>query len=416
MRERAVALGAHGEAELKAVVFLAVLLAVAARLAAQLLLGFYQHPEVWEEGEIAARLAAGGPYVYEQNGAPSYALRAPAYAFALAAAYVIFGTSPLVAGAFQALLGGVLAAAVFAIGMRVGGPAVTVIAALGVATHPGLLVYSAKIHQLSLDALLAAVGALLLLRVATTGVGDGARFGALLGLAALTRPTFLPFLLLGGLLAAVRLRLRRLAPVLAAVAVSVAIVAPWLAHNALTAGSLTLSTDTGYLLWIGNNPMASGTTVTADGRAILDAAPEMSERVWGRPEAEQDRLFREAALQYMAEDTWRTLRDYATKAFYFWWFSPQTGTFYPPAWLTAYHLYYALTLVSAILGAILLARSGGFFQLAIIAGGPLLVSLSQSIFYVDGRHRWGVESLLLVLSAAAIVGLSTQLVRRLGRH
>ncbi len=36
----------------------------------------------------------------------------------------------------------------------------------------------------------------------------------------------------------------------------------------------------------------------------------------------------------------------------------------------------------------------------LLIGFPVSVSLLQSMYYVEGRHRWGVEPVLLLLAAA----------------
>lgn len=392
------------------------LVAFLLRLATQMLLGFYVAPEVWEEGEIARRLVDGRGYVFELNGAPSYAFRAPAYAFALAGAYLVFGNSILVAGIFQASLGAALAASVYLIGRSLGGRGVAVLAGLGTAAHPALLVYAAKVHQLNLDVLVAALGTLLILRGLERVTAPGlVVFGAVCGIAILSRPTFVPFLVVGGGAVLVRRSprpvdgLRRAATV---GVVAAALVGPWLAHNYVATGSWTLTTTTGYTLWIGNNPVATGTTITADGRAVIDAAPAMRDLVWGRPETEQDRIFRDAAIRYMTDDLPRTAAAFARKLFYFWWFSSQTGSLYPERWRLAYTLYYAALAVTAVVGANWLARAGGARQLTVLMAAFVTVSLAQSVFYVDGRHRWAVEPLMLVLSAIIVWELLRRLVRK----
>jgi hypothetical protein len=37
------------------------------------------------------------------------------------------------------------------------------------------------------------------------------------------------------------------------------------------------------------------------------------------------------------------------------------------------------------------------------------ISVFQSLFYVDGRHRWGVEPVFLIIAAAGILSLSGKL-------
>lgn len=378
--------------------------AAAARLGAQLALGFYDTPETWEEGIIAQNLVGGRGYVYESMGTLQHAFRAPAYAFLLAAAYVAFGTAPLTAGLLHAVLGVAIAVAVYAVGRRVGGQAIGTVSGLLAATHPGLVAYSAKVHQLNLDALLMALAVLLAFRLRDGSRFDAAALGAVGGVALLSRPTMLPFVLLAALptieSATWATRFRRFA-IVAAVIGTIGL--PWVVRNQFVVGSPTLTTGTGITLWIGNNAAATGSTTTADGRPILDLVPEMRDAVWGQSEVQQDRLFTEAAVRYMAEDPGRTVRSVSQRFALFWSFGPSTGASYPRWWLVAYQVYYWPLVLLAALGVASLLQRRDRAAAILLVLAPLSVALAQSIFYVDTRHRWVVEPIILVLSGLGVV-------------
>lgn len=392
-------------------------LAIAARVAVQLAAGFYEAPETWEEGEIALRLVRGDGYSYEINGTTAHALRGPTYAFMLAGAYVLFGATPVVAGLLQALLGGALAVVCYALARRWAGMLSAALAGTAVALYPPLLVYASKIHQLNLDVLLVAFVVLLLVRAdAQSGTRGGALLGLVAGMATLSRATFAPLFGIPATILVVRAGrsgLRYGATVLLAAAV---VTTPWALRNQLTLGEATLSTTTGYLLWIGNNPQATGSTLTTDGRPILEAAPTVRNRIWGLDEQEQDRIFMGLALAYMTEDIPRTAAGFARKLWSFWWFGPTAGASYPRAWLTLYMFGYTAVLVAAAAGTIWALRQRDRWPLIVVTSALISVSLLQSIFYVDGRHRWAVEPLLLVLAAIGVAKFARRWARgRFGR-
>ena len=63
-----------------------------------------------------------------------------------------------------------------------------------------------------------------------------------------------------------------------------------------------------------------------------------------------------------------------------------------------------------------LVRSGGPpLMLALLVGAFLLVLSSfQSLYYVEGRHRWGVEAMIVAFSGGGVAALlSRRLERRL---
>jgi hypothetical protein len=229
-------------------------------------------------------------------------------------------------------------------------------------------------------------------------------FGLVLATAALERPSFVPFGLLGMtsllIVSAPRaIVLRGL--VLTIVILSLASTA-WVARNAVLIGTPTFRTTFGEILWRGNNPVASGGALTVGGRPILDAAPEVLALVWGRPETEQNAIFTRLAIEYMASSPVRTAQFTAKKLGHFWWFGPTVGARYPVAWARIYAVYYVVLLGLAALGAVALARARRHWEISMIALVFLTVSGIQSIFYVEGRHRWEIEGLLLILAALPV--------------
>jgi len=144
---------------------------------------------------------------------------------------------------------------------------------------------------------------------------------------------------------------------------------------------------------------------------MLAMDPDIVARVQGKDEREQDRVFRDAAVAYVMEDPFRAARAYGGRLIAFWWFSPTVGLEYPTVWLPLYAAYWVLALATASVGGIVLWRGRRRIELFALLGVPIVVGLMQAIFYVEGRHRWGVEALILVLSAVGIVWT----VRRMAR-
>src|SRR5262249_23206559 len=90
---------------------------------------------------------------------------------------------------------------------------------------------------------------------------------------------------------------------------------------------------------------------------------------------------------------------------YFWWLSPQMGLLYPPAWLTAYEFYAVVVYAFAIVGVMAILREGSPEERNLLGTLPavsLTLALVQSFAYVEGRHRWGIEPLLLLLTARGL--------------
>jgi 4-amino-4-deoxy-L-arabinose transferase-like glycosyltransferase len=379
-------------------------LALLARLAGQVLLNAYAAPRTWEYEVIANNLLAGRGYTYQLDGATYIASQSsPLYIFLVAGVYLLTGHSQAVLLVLQALLGALTATLAVWLARRVGSLAAGWWAGLLVALDPGLVVYAAELHSLTLDAL-AFMG--LVCGVCCLpwrpAVRHLALLGLLFGLATLTRSTalvVLPFALAW----LVRYRGLRLVSGQAAALVGVALLvcAPWSIRNSVLLGQPVLvSSEASEWLWRGNNLAATGSSYTLDGRRMLDAAPAAFQaRIYAASEAERVRLYRDAALTFMRDHSSDAAGLYLRKLKAFWWSSDTTGLLYPPAWLTGYYLWSFCILTSAVLGAGLFWRRP---ETALVLAFLLVSALTQSLFYVEGRHRLAVEPLILVLGALVL--------------
>jgi hypothetical protein len=237
-----------------------------------------------------------------------------------------------------------------------------------------------------------------------------AGLGGLVGLAALTRTTVLSFIPVV-LLWTVRTRGMPLISVSAAALVLTAAVVygPWPLRNSILLGQFVPgSSESTEWLWRGTNPLATGSSWTADGHTMLEVAPPaFRAQIAAASEAERIGLYRDAAMQFIGEHPADALRLYVVKLLGFWWGSSSTGLLYPPAWTLLYEAWYAAVLALAALGIVRGWKvRAAQPTIALIVISLVLVSASQAIFYVEGRHRLAVEPLLLVLSGAGLASLA----------
>src|SRR5258708_16664680 len=91
-------------------------------------------------------------------------------------------------------------------------------------------------------------------------------------------------------------------------------VSPWLVRSFQLTGSVTLSTQTGFFLWLGNNPYTFSyypeESIDRSQRAALEALgpQERAElEALGANEAAEDQWFRQKGLEYIREHPWRAL-------------------------------------------------------------------------------------------------------------
>jgi hypothetical protein len=144
-----------------------------------------------------------------------------------------------------------------------------------------------------------------------------------------------------------------------------------------------------------------------DRQPILEVAPEpFKQAIFAADELQRYDLFEEAALEYIAADPVGFVQRTMTKFGYFWWFAPETGLLYEPLWLEVYRVLYGAALLLAVPGVWFAFRSARQSQRAatlLVLLFVLEIAAAQSLFYVEGRHRWLVEPLLLLYSARGLL-------------
>ena len=70
-------------------------------------------------------------------------------------------------------------------------------------------------------------------------------------------------------------------------------------------------------------------------------------------------------------------------------------------------IYYFVIIFSALIGFYAIWRGGGLARQHLILIGVFLFALAllQSLYYVEGRHRWAVEPILIAISGAGVAKL-----------
>jgi 4-amino-4-deoxy-L-arabinose transferase-like glycosyltransferase len=296
-------------------------------------------------------------------------------------------------------------------------------AGLLVALHPGLVIYSAtKAHPLTFDALFFAFALLQALRIAERPtLRRFVLFGLIVGLGTLSRGTIVIFLPIASLwLLAITPKRKwpnAIRNLIVAGLCAAAIIAPWTIRNSILHHQFVfLLTTDAEDFWRGNNPNATGGSHVDSSTLVIDKlSPQEQSEMRKQPnEIAQANWFARKSREFIREHPLSFLRLFVTKLYQFWWFAPQTGIEYPSGWRNLYLLYYVLALFLAIVGVWRTLRVGppaSHFALLIIAFLAAL-SILQSLYYVEGRHRWGIEAMLLALSGVGSATLIERIRRR----
>jgi hypothetical protein len=361
--------------------------------------------EVFEYETLSLNIVGGLGYIIPRFGHAALAFGdGNLYSFLAATVYLVAGHQPLVLAVVQAIIASLAPPVIFAIGARVFGWPAAALGAFLAALHPGLLAYTWKLHPLGLDVLLLALTVLWVMRMSAS-VRWGLMAGLTLGVTLMSRPTFF-------VAGAAALGFRWLsarhhwAPTLAALGLALVVALPWTARNWALLGRPMFISSSIEDVWKGNNPIASGSSYMPNGLDVFSAAPaELRVRFTQSSELALNEVFTQEVTAFVSQHPGDFLALTARKFAYFWWASPQMGLLYPPMWLFVYQGYALVIFGFAFVSVMTILRCGSADErglLGLLAAISLTLAIIHALAYVEGRHRWGIEPLLLLLTAHGI--------------
>lgn len=257
---------------------------------------------------VATRIARGDGYTWAwPDGVVTYAAHYPVgYPALMGASYAILGAVPRSAMLLNALLGSLLVLGVHAVALRVSSFGRARLAALSVALHPTLVLYTAAImtEAVAASVLVLLTAFALFVRERAKGTLWRAPLGLGGALLVFIRPQLLPLLpLLGAVAVAVpsgasraRELLLRTRGAVEVLLLAVVCCLPWTARNcAKMDGCVFVSANGGWNLLIGTLPEGKGSFAPIAGPSV----PPECRNVFG--EAGKDRCFGHAGMKRIQE-------------------------------------------------------------------------------------------------------------------
>jgi 4-amino-4-deoxy-L-arabinose transferase-like glycosyltransferase len=366
----------------------------------------YAHPEIWEFETIANHLLAGKGYSvrFLNNNYKSFAT--PLFGFLCAGIYAVTNHSFFAVLLIQSLFSIGLALTVFKIATIVFNPRVGLLATVLVAFHPGFLYYDVfNLLPLSIDSfLIAAITFLLLKNKERPTLKSMSLIGSLIGIAVLSRGitgVLLPLVIIYFVFVRSAHRIYRLKIIACVLCGTFLVLAPWLIRNYIVHKQFVLIASTsGENFWRGNNLYATGTSYDQKQTEIFELWPQtFKEKVLAMNELQQQQFFEREALSFIRANPGIAASLYAKKVYYFWWFSPQSGTIYPKNYMAVYRVYYIVIVSFFIVGlifALAFSNRDVLKSSLILICFSICICLGQSLFYVEGRHRWLIEPLMII--------------------
>lgn len=396
--------------------------ALGSRVLFAVLLGAAGKPELWEYDIIAANIVAGNGHVYERSGFVYAAYSPPLWSYVLAGLLRLFGSARAAIQAIQGLccLGAALICGSLARRIT-GDERAGLLTGILVALQPSLVYYSVmKSDPLPLNALLLS---LIAVSAATLTARPSDRraiaFGLLVGLGVLSRGTPIVAVPVVAIALLARWDRAALRPIAAVTLAFVLCTAPWLVRNALIMGSPIITSTTGENFWRGNHEGAGGGVKDLNGGAITRlvptnaALPDSIRTVLAKgTEADRHRIFMSEAWRFIRTEPLAAMGLFATKMRIFWWRIDSDPRDYPRAASIAYEVIYRSELALSLFGVFVLFRarnaastSPDRWAAGLTLGLIVAVSVLQCAFYVQGRHRFLIEPLLLIFTAIGLTAL-----------
>lgn len=386
-------------------------------IVASVLLIAHHGPEVYEYEEIAINLLTNHTFMCHRLGAECYSLVPPLYPMLTAVVYLLFNYSHLAMLLVQMLLMSLVCVFACKIAKEVFDKYAGIICAVLCIFHPGLIIYSVtKLHEFSLVACLFTALLLIILKFNENMTYKNIFIISLfMGLSILTRASivlFIPLFLIWlylyrkDVFKSTKEYLLKSFFIIFTIAL---ILSPWIARNYHIQHKLIFMQFPSVDLWVGNNINATGGNYLNDGRMVLKSMPkDFVDSIYKANESNKDMIFEDAAYKFIKSHPYKFISLFFKKMYYFWWFSPQIGIKYSYLALICYKIWYSTALFFAIWGVIFVL-AGKDYKLKKKAYLLLLfflaISVMQSLFYVEGRHRLSIEPILLIFSANGIFSI-----------
>ena len=222
----------------------------------------------------------------------------------------------------------------------------------------------------------------------------------------------LPFVILGVQLLGVRKTMLNLVVVFSVTAL---IVSPWLMRGYRLYGRATMAPMLSEVLWKGSLYGGDGSNYLLDGRTYNSVLSQgENEFLQGKPITVQNEFFRKKYVELRREDPQHVVAMYLMKLKNFWLYHKNIGIEYGDriqSFLITYKLYVYFILVLN-LGAVFLFN----YKPLVLLSYPIGLSLVQSIFCVETRHRMITEPFLLFFGILTVLVLWERTIHKSNRQ
>ena len=397
----------------KKIIMLLVVFSILVKLVFLFGSGAYHNPQTFEYEEMAQNMLDGKGLYYSNLGIKYYGGIGPGFPLMCYGVYKLFGHNPLYIIFIQIVVTSLLIIPVALIARRIFDEKTAVLAGFLVGLHPALIVYAAcKVHKMNIYSFLFILLAYLFLRLKEDPrLSRFIILGIVAGITMLVRVTGVVFIFFG-LIWFYWVSRERAGYKIKAIALFLLIffltLIPWQIRNYAVFGKpVLLRTNQWGALWYGNIPGSKGCLYGEDGSVNVDnITATLPPEFFKMDEIKQNDYLKALTIGYFREDPGAFITRIIKKVYYFWYFSPYQGSLYPKLWMRLYKIYYLFILTPAIFSIIysfLFLKKGNKQEMALILALFLGLTMVHSLYFVEARHRWTIEPLLLIFTANGLL-------------
>lgn len=376
---------------------------------------FSAHIQVWEVHEIALNLLCTGKFRYLHDGVWNYNYQFPIYPCALYILYVVFGNSAIAAVLFNIFLFGItcwLAFSVFIKWLRQANidseraNKIVFFSILLLQLHPLIAYYTViQVHPFVMDLFFSLLVLFFMQRfLENRSKAQLLIFGLVFSLALLNRPTLIA--LAAPLLFSISFNLKKIFTYAVFVLLLSVFPIAWLIRNYVVTKEISMNSSLAQNLWIGTLEGSEGTATFGDGRTFYDAMTKDEQLAYSKMNISQrSSFFSEKYKERLREQPLSVVKMFFVKGKNFWFFRKAIGDNYPEkvqSYIIFYKILYLIVLLGSLASVLYLRRSW-----IVIFSYPLMLSILQSLVYVETRHRLLIEPMLIFLCMVFVISKTT---------
>lgn len=365
---------------------------------------------LWEDHDIALNLVNEGEFYYESDGARNHTFQFPIYSTCLAIIYSMTETSVFAVVIFNIFIHVSTSRILYFLFHLILGylhptinqskkDKVVFVALLFFLFHPVLLVYSFyHVHPLQLNIFSLFSGLYFSMRFAMNPDKKNlVMAGSIIGICMLDRATvsltLIPATIIlwqnNGFIEAIK-------KMFLVTSISLLIVSPWLIRNYRMDGIIGFESSAAKNIWKGVLYDSDGSNYLLNGENYYSALTEEEKIGLGKMSPlEQRDFFNAKYKEILRNDPGHVVKMFFVKLKSFWWFRQGAGTEWGEwkRYLPLYKILYGISL-----SLILYFLYKNFKNGILLMSFPLALSILQSYFYVETRHRIAIEPYLFFLS------------------